>query len=135
MYFHNLLATNFKCCMFKWLNLFSIFKFDRLSYFEQYNIVIINGSTREALWLLNVKRNWFMLTLSHNHVQQRAFKPLYKIYILGFCFLFKSIYVQLSFVKPSFYLWKAKRGLIKSCNQKKTSHTSNQNNQKALINQ
>jgi hypothetical protein len=130
--YNNLLATNFKCCMFKWLNLFSIFKFDQLLHFEQYNITITNGSTWEVLWVLNVKRNWFIFALSHNHAQQKAFKPLYKIYILGFCFLFKSIYAQLSFIKPIFYLWKAKRGLIKSCN---IIHTSNQNNNKTLMNQ
>jgi hypothetical protein len=38
-----------------------------------------------------------------NHAQQKALKPLYKVYILGFYFLFENISMQLSFIKPSLH--------------------------------
>jgi hypothetical protein len=49
-----------------------------------------------------------MLVLSYNHAQQKkkkkTYKPSYKIYIFDFCSLFESMFVQLSFIKPSFFL-------------------------------
>jgi hypothetical protein len=63
--------------MFKWLNYFSIFKFDWLLDFAQCNICDNNFFNMESFVIIEREKLLiYALLVSHNHAQQTTLKTL-----------------------------------------------------------
>ncbi len=84
-----------KCCVFKWLYIYSSFQFNQSLDFEQCNMVATIISTREVLWLLNVKHCLSMIYLIITNISPSTTKDTHQTNIQNLhfqsLFLFEGI--------------------------------------------